>query len=60
MNSGKVRHYEVVTFVANIEINAITAEPFHFMVNSSGNYVPGCELCALVEIGHEAVSVREN
>ena len=60
MNSGEMRHYEIVTFVANIEINAITAEPLHFMVNSAGNYVPGCELSALVEIGHEAVSVREN
>ena len=60
MDSGKMRHYEVVTFVANIEINAITAKPLHFMVNSAGNYVPGCEFSALVEIGHEAVPVREN
>ena len=60
MNSGEMRHYELVTLMPYVEINAITAKSLHFMVNSPGNYVPGCELSALVEIGHEAMSVREN
>ena len=60
MNSWEMRHYEVVTLMADIEINAITAKSLHFVVNGTGNYVPWCELSALVEVWHDAVSIREN
>lgn len=36
---GEVANNEIFRFVANIEINAIQTQPFHFVVDSACYYV---------------------
>src|SRR5690606_10084620 len=50
INGGKVRFDEVRRFVTDIQVNAIQAQPLHFMVDGAGHDIAGSQFQPLVEV----------
>ena len=44
--------------MADIEINTVDSEPFHFVVDGAGYDIPGSQFSTLIETGHESLTVR--
>ena len=45
--------------MTDIQKHTITAQPFHFMIDGTGDDIPGRELCPGIEFGHEMTAVRQ-
>src|SRR5690554_607814 len=59
VNSWEVVPDEVSRFMAYIKIQMVGAQPFHFMVNGSGHYIPRCQFSSLIKTIHEAGAIGQ-
>src|SRR5690606_39828611 len=59
LDGGEVVENELGRFVADIEIDAIDTETFHFMVDGAGDDIARCQFTALVEAKHETLTIRQ-
>ena len=56
----KVLHNEVGGFMTNVQIHTVSAQSFHFIVDSPGNNIPRSEVFALVEFFHKRRAIGVN
>ena len=45
--------------MTDIQIHTITAQSLHFMIDGTGDDIPGRELFPGIEFGHEMTAVRQ-
>ncbi len=58
INRREVLADKRLRFVADVEIHAVGAETFHFMVNGARHDIARCQFGALVKLRHKAGAVR--
>ncbi len=59
VNVGKVRADEIGWFVADVQIYAFRAQPFHLMVDGSGYDIARGQFQPGVEVLHEATAIGQ-
>ena len=46
-------------FMADVQVHAIQAAFFHFKVDGARHYIPRCQFCPFVVLGHEACAIGQ-
>ncbi len=59
VDGREVRFDECFRLVTDVQIDAIDAQPLHFVIDCPGNDVARGEFCALVELRHETLAVGQ-
>ena len=58
MYVGEMRFDKGLSLVGNVQVHTFTAQPLHFVVDSPGDDIPGCQFASFIKIEHEPAAVR--
>ena len=59
VDGGEVLDDEIRRLVADVQVQAVGAQAFHFMVDGAGHHVPGGQFAPFVKAMHEAFAVGQ-